>query len=143
MLPRLQDYVKLSKQDCTESKEQKAKMEKIPYASTMGSLMYAMIATRPDIAFAMGVVSRYMSNPGKKHWEAVKGILRYLNATKNMCICYGSQELSVTGYMDSNYAGDLNNKRSMSGYVFTVAGEAVSWRSQLVTNLCYSVHYRS
>ncbi|MCO5602704.1 hypothetical protein L7F22_056840 [Adiantum nelumboides] len=82
----LPSYVKLSKQDCPESKEEKAKMEKIPYASAVGSLMYAMIATRTDIAFAVGVVSRYMSNLGKKHWEAVKGILRYLKATKNMCI---------------------------------------------------------
>ncbi|MCO5560474.1 hypothetical protein L7F22_014089 [Adiantum nelumboides] len=74
-----------------------------------------------------------MSNPGKKHWEAVKGILRYLKATKKLCICYGSQELSVMGYTDSNYAGDLNNKRFTSGYVFTMAREAVSWRSRLQT----------
>ncbi|MCO5562737.1 hypothetical protein L7F22_016369 [Adiantum nelumboides] len=108
-------------------------MEKILYASTVGSLMYALIATRPDIAFAVGVVSRYMSNPGKKHWEAVKGILRYLKATKNMCICYGSQELSVMGYTDSDYAGDLDNKRSTSGYVFIMAEGVVSWRSRLQT----------
>ncbi|MCO5556240.1 hypothetical protein L7F22_009786 [Adiantum nelumboides] len=95
--------------------EEKAERKKIPYASAVGSLMYAMIATRPDIAFAMVVVSQYMSNPGKKHWEAVKGILRYLKATKNMCICYGSQELSVMGYTDSDYAGDLDNRRSTSG----------------------------
>ena len=54
-------------------------MAKIPYASACGSLMYAMVATRPDIAHAVGVVSRYMSNLGKKHWEAVKSILRYLS----------------------------------------------------------------
>ena len=103
-------------------------MEKVPYASTMGILMYAMIATRPDIAFAVGVVSRYMSNPGKKHWQAVKGILRYIKATKNMRVCYnGSQELSVKGYTDSDYAGDLDNRRSTSGYVFTLAGGVVSW----------------
>ena len=99
----------------------------------VGSLMYAMIATRPDIAFAVGVVSRYMSNPGKKHWEAMKGILRYLKATKNMRICYGSQELSVKGFTDSDYAGDLDNRRSTSGHVFTLAGGAVSWRSRLQT----------
>ncbi|MCO5556931.1 hypothetical protein L7F22_010486 [Adiantum nelumboides] len=58
-------------------------MAKIPYASACGSLMYAMVATRPDIAYAVGVVSRFMSNPGKKHWEAVKGVLRYLNGTKD------------------------------------------------------------
>ena len=56
-------------------------MAKIPYASACGSLMYAMVATRPDIAFAVGVVSRFMSNPGKRHWDAVKSILRYLGGT--------------------------------------------------------------
>ncbi|MCO5609880.1 hypothetical protein L7F22_064113 [Adiantum nelumboides] len=91
----LQSYVKLSKQDCPVSEEEKAEMEKIPYASAVGSLMYAMIATRPDIAFAVGV------------------------------------ELSVKGFTDSDYAGDLDNKRSTSGYVFTLAGGAVSWRSRL------------
>ncbi|MCO5557722.1 hypothetical protein L7F22_011293 [Adiantum nelumboides] len=108
-------------------------MEKMPYVSAVGDLMYAMIATRPDIAFAVGVVSRYMSNPGKKHWEAVKGILRYFKATKHMCICYGSQELSVMGYRDSDYAGDLDNKRSTLRYVFTMAGGTVSWRFKLQT----------
>ncbi|MCO5552235.1 hypothetical protein L7F22_005747 [Adiantum nelumboides] len=74
-----------------------------------------------------------MSNPGKKHWEAVKGILRYLKAIKNMYICYGSQELSVMGYTDSDYAGDLDNRRCTLGYVFTMAGGVVSWRSRLQT----------
>ncbi|MCO5575630.1 hypothetical protein L7F22_029432 [Adiantum nelumboides] len=134
----LPSYVKLSKQDCPEFEEQKATMEKIPCASAMGSLMYAMIASCPDIAFAVGVVSRFMSNTGKKHWEAVKGILRYLKATKNMCICYGSQKLSVMGYTDSNYASDLDNRRSTSGYVFTMAGGAVSWRSWLQTRVTQS-----
>ena len=125
----LPSYVKLSKHDFPVSDEDKAKMNKLSYASVVGSLMYAMIATRPDIAFAVEVVSRYMSNPGKKHWEAVKGIMRYLKATKHMCICYGSQDLSVKGYTDSDYAGDLDKRRSTSGYVFTLAGGAVSWRS--------------
>ena len=62
-------------------------MAKIPYASAVGSLMYAMIATRPDIAFAVGVVARYMATPRKKHWDAVKGIMRYLKGTADMCIC--------------------------------------------------------
>ncbi|MCO5584819.1 hypothetical protein L7F22_038751 [Adiantum nelumboides] len=74
-----------------------------------------------------------MSNPGKKHWEAMKGILRYLRAIKNMHKRYGSQDLSVLGYTDSDYAGDLDNRRSTSGYVFTMAGGAVSWQFRLQT----------
>ncbi|MCO5611055.1 hypothetical protein L7F22_065305 [Adiantum nelumboides] len=68
----------------------------------------------------------------------MKGILRYLKATKNMCICYGSQDLSVMGYIDSDYARDLDNIRSTSGYVFTMAGGAVSWRSRLQTYVTQS-----
>ena len=64
----LPSYVKLSKLDCPQSNEERSEMDKLPYASTCGSLMYATIATCPDIAFAVGVVSRYMSNLGKKHW---------------------------------------------------------------------------
>ena len=67
--------------------------------------MYAMICTRPDIAYAVGVVSKYMSNPGKKHWEAVKGVMRYLNGTKELCICFGRKEACVLGYTDADYAG--------------------------------------
>ncbi|MCO5572538.1 hypothetical protein L7F22_026293 [Adiantum nelumboides] len=93
--------------------------------------MYAMIATHPDIAFAVGMVSRYMSNPSKKHWEAVKGIMRYLKHTKSMHICYGSQDLSVRGYTDTDYAGDLDTRRSTSSYVFTLTGGAISWLSRL------------
>ena len=113
-------------------------MDKLPYASACGSLMYAMIATRPDIAFAVGVVSKYMSNPGKKHQQAIKGIMRYLSHTKSMRLCYGSQDLSVKGYTDSDYAGDLDKRRSTSGYVFMLAGGAVSWRSRLQTCITQS-----
>ena len=85
----------------------------------------------PDIAFAVGVVSRNLSNPGKKHWEAVKGVMRYLNGTKNMCICFGKKEACVVGYTHSDYARDLDNRRSTSGYVFTFIGGAISWQSCL------------
>ena len=67
-------------------------MMKIPYASAVGSLMYAMVCTRPDIGYAVGVVSRFMSNPGKEHWNAVKWILWYLKGTSNMCPLDGFRE---------------------------------------------------
>ncbi|MCO5547319.1 hypothetical protein L7F22_000767 [Adiantum nelumboides] len=109
----------------------RAEMAKIPYASAVGSLMYAMVATRPDIAFAVGVVSGYMSNPGKKHWEAVKCILRYLKGTKDLCICFGKSETSVHGFTDADFAGHPDCRKSTSGYVFTFTGGAVSWISRL------------
>ena len=64
-------------------------MSKFPYASIVGSLMYAMVYIRPDIAHAVGVVSRYMNNPGKEHWVAVKSILKYLRSTTNQALCFG------------------------------------------------------
>ncbi|KAL9254347.1 Retrovirus-related Pol polyprotein from transposon TNT 1-94-like protein [Drosera capensis] len=93
--------------------------------------MYAMVCTRPDIAHAVGVVSRFLSNPGKQHWEAVKWILRYLKGTSKLCLSFGKGELVLEGYTDADMAGDLDHRKSTSGYVFTFAGGAVSWQSKL------------
>ncbi|KAL0394359.1 UNVERIFIED_CONTAM: Retrovirus-related Pol polyprotein from transposon TNT 1-94 [Sesamum latifolium] len=80
----------LSKELCPKTKEQKKRMTKIPYASAVGSLMYAMMCTRPDLCFAVGMVSRYQSNPGPDHWVAVKRILRYLKGTSDLaCAAMG------------------------------------------------------
>ena len=127
----LPPYVKLCLNDCPKTDAKKAEMAKVPYSSVVGSLMYAMICTRPDIAFAVGVVSRYMSNPGKKHWEAVKGIMRYLNGTRKLCICFGRNGACVFGYTGADYAGDMDKRRSTSCYVFMFTGGVVSWRSWL------------
>jgi hypothetical protein len=67
-------------------------MSRVPYSSTVGSLMYAMVCTRPDIAHAVGVVRRYMNNPGKEHWEVVKCILRYLRGTTIHALCFGGSD---------------------------------------------------
>jgi hypothetical protein len=64
-------------------------MSRVPYSSTVGSLMYVMVFTRPDIAHVVGVVRRYMNNPGKEHWEVVKWILRYLRGTSTHALCSG------------------------------------------------------
>ncbi len=127
----LPPHTKLSKADCPKDDVAVNAMKGIPYASACGSLMYAMVATRPDIAHAVGVVSRYMSNPGKAHWEAVKCILRYLAGTQSRCICYGESDLKLQGYCDADMAGDLDTRKSTSGYVFAIAGGAVSWCSRL------------
>ena len=77
----LGSHFKLSKEESPSTKEERAEMKKVPYASAIGSIMYAMVCTRPDIAQAVGVVSRFMDDPSKQHWEAVKWILRYLKGT--------------------------------------------------------------
>ena len=127
----LASHFRLSKDQSPQTDEDKEYMAKVPYASAIGSLMYAMVCTRPDIGHAVGVVSRYMSNPGKVHWEAVKWILRYLQGTINKCLYFGKGELKVQGYVDADFGGEVNNRKSTTGCVFTVGNTAVSWMSQL------------
>ena len=88
---------------------------KIPYTSAVGSLMYAMVCTRPDIGYAVGVLSRFMSNPGKEHWNAVKWILQYLKGTLNMCLRFGSGKPVLDGFTDSDMSVDVDTNRSTSG----------------------------
>ncbi|GJV51798.1 retrovirus-related pol polyprotein from transposon TNT 1-94 [Tanacetum coccineum] len=110
------------------------RMSKVPYANAVGSLMYLMVCTRPDIAYAVSVVSRYLANPGKNHWEAVKWILKYLRGTANVGLVYGTDRgnyVDVTGFVDSDYAKDPDKGRSITGYAFLVQGCVVSWKATL------------
>ncbi|KAH9803716.1 hypothetical protein KPL71_001892 [Citrus sinensis] len=92
----------------------------------------------PDIAQAVGAVSRYMANPGGEHWIAVKRILRYIRGTSDVALCYGESEFTVRGYVDSDFARDLDKRKSTTGYVFTLAGATVSWVSKLQTVVALS-----
>ena len=75
-------------------------MSKVPYSLVVGSLMYEMVCRRLDITHAVGVVSRYMNNPGKEHWEVVKWILRYLRGTATHELCFGGSNTFLQGYVD-------------------------------------------
>nr|GEW01275.1 Gag-Pol polyprotein [Tanacetum cinerariifolium] len=85
--------------------------------------MFVMICTRPDIAHAVGVVSRYMVEPSREHWKAVKRIFRYIKGTSDVALCYGESSLTVKGDVDSDYVGDLDKSKSTTKYVFTLSGE--------------------
>ncbi|PHU23194.1 Retrovirus-related Pol polyprotein from transposon TNT 1-94 [Capsicum chinense] len=85
----LAGHMKLSRKMCPTMKEEKESITKVPYSSIIGILMYTMVCTRPDIAHAVGVVSRFLENPGKEHWKIVKWILRYLRGTSGDCLCFG------------------------------------------------------
>ncbi|RVW17146.1 Retrovirus-related Pol polyprotein from transposon TNT 1-94 [Vitis vinifera] len=85
----------------------------------------------PDIAHAVGVVSRFMSRPGKQHWEAVKWILRYLKGSLDTCLCFTGASLKLQGYVDADFAGDIDSRKSTTGFVFTLGGTAISWTSNL------------
>ena len=87
---------------CPKSPEEKGQMSKVPYFSAIGSLMYAMMCTRPNICYVVGLASKFQYNPGIKHWMAVKRILRYLKGTTNYVLCYQVRDLRVIGYMDAD-----------------------------------------
>ncbi|KAK7405387.1 hypothetical protein VNO78_06644 [Psophocarpus tetragonolobus] len=118
--------------DLSPSNEaEKLDMEKVPYASAMGSLMYAMLCTRPNIAHAVGTVSRFLSNPSREHWRALKWILRYLHGTIDKKLCLGGDKPILVGYSNSDMGGDIDSRRSTSGYLIKFAGGAVAWQSKL------------
>ena len=124
--------IHLSSDLAPKSEVEEEYMSRVPYSNAVGSLMYAMVCTRPDIAHAVSVVSRFMGNPGKEHWQAVKRIFRYLRGTSDVGLIYGGDtHCLVTGYSDSDYAGDVDSRRSMTGYVFTLSGSVVSWKATL------------
>ncbi|KAI5419956.1 hypothetical protein KIW84_043940 [Lathyrus oleraceus] len=83
----------LSKTQSPSTKEERDRMNKIPYASAIGSIMYAMLYTRPDVSYALSATSRYQSDPGDAHWIAVKNILKYLRRTKDSFLIYGDRNL--------------------------------------------------
>jgi len=105
-------------------------MQKIPYASTAGSLMYAQVCTRPNIAYIVGVFGRYLSNPGMDQWKAAKRVMRYLKRTKGYMLTYKrSDQLEMTRFSNSDFAGCQDSLKSTSSYIFMLASGAVSWHS--------------
>ena len=122
--------VHLSKKQCPSTSAELDSMSRVPYASAIGSIMYAMICTRPDVSYALSVTSRHQSNPGLAHWTAVKNILKYLKRSNDMFLDYGGEsELVVRGYTDASFQTDHDDMRSQSGFVFILNGGAVSWKS--------------
>ncbi|GJY74751.1 hypothetical protein Tco_0479182 [Tanacetum coccineum] len=91
----MQDKLRLSKSQGASTPAELKRMKSVPYASVVGSIMYAVRCTRPDVAFAQNITSRFQQNPGDLHWTTVKNILKYLRNTKDMFLVYGVQ----TGYV--------------------------------------------
>lgn len=122
----LAQHFKLSMNQCPITHDEVADMETVPYANLVGNLMYSMVCSRPDLAHALSVISRYMGNPGRPHWEASKWVLRYLKGTASKGLIYSKSNQNgknITGYVDSDYAADLDKRRSLTGYIFTFFGK--------------------
>ncbi|KAK3040178.1 hypothetical protein RJ639_028428 [Escallonia herrerae] len=133
-------HFQLSSRLCPSAEEDVEYMSRVPYANAVGCLMYAMVCTRPDISHAVSMVSRYMGNPGKKHWDAVKWIFCYLAGSTNFGIMFDRDGAKgeVSGFVDSDYAGDLDFRRSTTGYVFTFYGGPICWKSVLQSTTALS-----
>jgi hypothetical protein len=114
-------------------------MSRVPYASVFGSLMYEMVCTRLDIAHVVGVLSRYMSKSEKEHWTTLKRVFRYLRGTASYVLCYQGRPrldrvLEIHCFVDADWVGDMDHRRSTSGYVFNLFGGAkdrLQWHFQL------------
>lgn len=112
--------------------------DQLKYSQIIGSLMYLTSATRPNISYAISRLSCYTANPGDEHWIALQRVLRYLKGTSNLGIQYSGHPTILEGFNDSNWINNLDDMKVTSGYVFTLAGGAVSWKSSKQTILTRS-----
>jgi hypothetical protein len=122
-------------QQSPSTPEETARMQRTPYRQAIGSLMYLAVGTRPDIAFAVSMLSRFLNNPGDAHWEAVKRLFRYLKGTKDLQLTYGGEQHDLQSYTDAD--GNVQeDRRAISGTAILIDGGAISWaakRQELVT----------
>ena len=120
--------------------EGEEKVDQGMYQSAVGSLLYLSTGTRPDITFAVSKVAKFCSDPDKCHWIAVKRILRYLNGTRDLGLLYAVsvEGQECFGYSDSDWAGDLDDRKSTSGYIFMLCGAGISWRSKKQASVALS-----
>lgn len=141
----------------TEDEATKFASTGLPYRRAVGSLIYLALCTRPDISYAVGVLSQHLERPSQQHWNAFIHVLRYLKGTRLLAIHYGSTapETEIQGnqswscpfgHVDADWAGDKDTRRSTTGYIFKLFGGAISWRSKLQPTVALSsteAEYRS
>ncbi|MCO5609585.1 hypothetical protein L7F22_063815 [Adiantum nelumboides] len=124
-----------------ESLSEQRMMADIPYSNAIGGVRYLVTGTRFDICYAANFLSRYMQHPALAHWRQVKRLFRYINHTKMLSLVYTrstSLVPPILGWTDADWGGDINTKRSTSGYAFTLAGGAVAWQSKLQKSVAQS-----
>lgn len=125
---------RLSCQQCLNTIEEESEMSSIPYSGAVGCLMYAIMLTRPDISYAVSIVSKHMTKPGNEHWKVDAQILRYLSGTSDYGLLYSNttdEEAKFIRYADSNYAGDLNKRESITEYLFLYNNYTINQKATL------------
>ena len=127
-----------SNTNLTKRTDEEDEMDKSLYQAAVGSLLYLSTRTRPDIAFAVGKVAQFSSNPTQRHWTAVKRIMRYIQGTRDLGLMYQRMNDDCIGYADADWGGNLDDRKSTSGYVFVYSNAAVSWRSKKQTCVAVS-----
>ena len=136
---------RFSKSQYPQNDIERDRMKAIPYFSVVGNLMYAQVCPRPDIAFVVGMLGKYLSDPDQSHWKAAKKVLRYLQDTKDLMLTYRhTNTLGVIGFSDSDFAGCVYYKKSTSSYIFMMAEGVVSWKSvkqTLIVSYTMEVEY--
>ncbi|GKE78609.1 retrotransposon protein, putative, ty1-copia subclass [Tanacetum coccineum] len=137
----MQERLDLNKTQGASTPKEVKRMQNVPYASAVGSIMYAVRCTRPDVAFAQNITSQFQQNPGELHWTTVKNILKYLKNTKDIFLVYGgnpSTELRVECYCDAGFETDRDDVKSQTRYVFVLNGGAVDWKSSNQSTIAMS-----
>ncbi|OWZ15685.1 Integrase, catalytic core protein [Phytophthora megakarya] len=120
----------LSKENCPKNEDERAQMKNKDYRGLVGSLMYLMTGSRPDIAFGIQCVSKYLNDPGLAHWNAAKRILRYVKGTIGYGLVIDGRSRTgkqLTAFVDSDYAKDIDTRRSVSGYVMQMGDCAITY----------------
>ena len=120
-------------------KNREHNVAQIEYVKIIGSLMYLMNCTKPDIAYAVGRLSRYTQSPNQDHWTVVRRILKYLRGVINYGLCFSRFPSVLEGFSDANWILDSDEMKSTSGYVFILGGSAVSWKSAKQTCITQSI----
>ena len=133
-------HFKLSAAQCPSSDEDVEYMSKISCSSAVGSLIYVIVCSRLDLSYAMSLVSRYMSNPDKEHLKTVQWIFRYLRGTTNFCLKFGRTDQGLIGYVDSDYAADLDRRRSQTCYVLDCWQLCCELEGYFAACCCYVYH---
>jgi len=114
-----------------KTESEKGEMSDKPYRPVLGSIMWGQLATRPDLSFTVSLLSRFQANPGIEHWKALLHVVGYVRNTIDYGLTYSRDaDLTPLAYVDADYGGCRDTRRSTSGYVFTMAGGAVTWSSK-------------